>query len=111
MSWHLIARLFVGYDLVLCEMTRTGFMLYAISYLFSGFNIFSSSLFTALSDGKTSAIISFGRTCVFIILSLMILPNILGLTGVWLAIPVAEFLAVFVSVYYQWTKRKKYGYL
>lgn len=41
----------------------------------------------------------------------MILPNILGLTGVWLAIPVAEFLAVFVSVYYQWTKRKKYGYL
>ena len=51
------------------------------------------------------------RTCVFIILSLMILPNILGLTGVWLAIPVAEFLAVFVSVYYQWTKRKKYGYL
>ena len=83
----------------------------ALSFLFSGFNIFSSSLFTALSDGKTSAIISFGRTCVFIILSLMILPNILGLTGVWLAIPVAEFLAVFVSVYYQWTKRKKYGYL
>lgn len=92
-------------------MASEGLRIFALSFLFSGFNIFSSSLFTALSDGKTSAIISFGRTCVFIILSLMILPNILGLTGVWLAIPVAEFLAVFVSVYYQWTKRKKYGYL
>ena len=47
-----IARLFVGYDLVLCKMTRTGFMLYAISYLFSGFNIFGSAFFTGLNNGK-----------------------------------------------------------
>ena len=59
-----IARLFVGYDLVLCEMTRTGFMLYAISYLFSGFNIFGSAFFTGLNNGKISAIISTLRTLV-----------------------------------------------
>ena len=111
-SWLLsdgIASIFVQDRGETYVMASEGLRIFALS--FSGFNIFSSSLFTALSDGKTSAIISFGRTCVFIILSLMILPNILGLTGVWLAIPVAEFLAVFVSVYYQWTKRKKYGYL
>ena len=113
-SWLLsdgIASIFVPDRGETYVMASEGLRIFALSFLFSGFNIFSSSLFTALSDGKTSAIISFGRTCVFIILSLMILPNILGLTGVWLAIPVAEFLAVFVSVYYQWTKRKKYGYL
>ena len=113
-SWLLsdgIASIFVQDRGETYVMASEGLRIFALSFLFSGFNIFSSSLFTALSDGKTSAIISFGRTCVFIILSLMILPNILGLTGVWLAIPVAEFLAVFVSVYYQWTKRKKYGYL
>ena len=113
-SWLLsdgIASIFVQDRGETYVMASEGLRIFTLSFLFSGFNIFSSSLFTALSDGKTSAIISFGRTCVFIILSLMILPNILGLTGVWLAIPVAEFLAVFVSVYYQWTKRKKYGYL
>lgn len=35
-----IARLFVGYDLVLVRNDTDRFMLYAISYLFSGFNIF-----------------------------------------------------------------------
>lgn len=114
LSWVLsdgIALIFVSADSATYTMASEGLRIFALSFLFSGFNIFSSSLFTALSDGKTSAIISFGRTCVFIILSLMILPNILGVTGVWLAIPVAEFLAVFVSAYYQWSKRKKYGYL
>ncbi len=112
-SWLLadgIASIFVPDGGETYTMASEGLQIFAISFLFSGFNIFSSSLFTALSDGKTSAIISFGRTCVFIILSLMILPNLLGIIGVWLAIPVAEFLAVFVSLYYQWSKKKVYGY-
>ena len=114
LSWLLsdgIAAIFVPGGGATYEMAAEGLRLFALSFLFSGFNIFSSSLFTALSDGKTSAIISFGRTCVFIILSLLILPNLIGITGVWLAIPTAEFLAVFVSVYYQYRKRKVYHYL
>lgn len=114
LSWILsdgIASIFVPDKGATYIMASEGLRIFALSFLFSGFNIFSSSLFTALSDGRTSAVISFGRTCVFIILSLLILPNVIGLNGVWLAIPVAEFLAVFVSVYYQWSKRKVYGYL
>lgn len=82
-------------------ITVPGFILFAISYLFSGYNIYSSSFFTALSDGKTSAIISFVRTFVCIIASLLILPRIIGINGVWLAIPLAEFLTFGLSYYYQ----------
>lgn len=42
-----------------------GFYLYAICYLFKGINTFASSLFTALSDGITSAFLSFMRTLGF----------------------------------------------
>ena len=49
-------------------------------------------------SGKTSALISFLRTFVFIVLSALLLPLVLGTNGVWLSIPVAEFLTLFISV-------------
>ena len=54
-----LARMFVGYDRELMEITLRGFVIYSFSFLFSGFAIFGSSFFTALNDGLTSALISF----------------------------------------------------
>lgn len=79
------------------ELSSVGFRLFAINFLFSGINITSSGFFTALSNGKISAIISFCRTLVFIVISLMILPQIFGINGAWIAIPVAEFLTLLIS--------------
>ena len=79
------------------ELAVTGFRLFAINFLFCGFNILSSGFFTALSNGLISAMISFCRTLVFIVLSLLILPTFLDLTGAWIAIPVAEFLTLLLS--------------
>ncbi len=80
------------------ELTRHGGYLFSIAYLFCGTNIVASGIFTALSDGKTSALISFLRTFVFIVLSALLLPLALGTNGIWLSIPVAEFLTLFISV-------------
>lgn len=81
-------------------LASRGFRLFAIGYLFCGVNIFASGFFTAISDGTRSAMISFLRTFVFIIGALLVLPSIIDLDGVWLAIPMAEFLALFVSVWF-----------
>lgn len=67
---------------------------------FSGFTIFASALFTALSDGRISAIISFVRTFGLIITSLLVLPFIIGMDGVWLAIPIAEFGGILLCLYF-----------
>lgn len=77
----------------------SGFTIFAINFLFSGFNIVSSGIFTALSNGKVSAIISFARTLVFLVISLLALPTIFGITGVWVAVPVAEGLTLLLSIY------------
>ena len=79
------------------ELASAGFRLFAINFLFSGINVTSSGFFTALSNGKVSAIISFCRTLVFIVISLLIFPRILGINGAWIAIPVAEFLTLLIS--------------
>lgn len=105
-----IVLLFVGGKTATYDLAVSGFSVFCVTFLFSGYNIFSSALFTALSDGKTSAIISFTRTFVFILLSLLTLPAIWDVTGVWLAIPVAEFVTLFLSIFYQRRKRTVYHY-
>lgn len=47
-----ITAVFVSESSHTFAMTVTGFALFGINYLFSGYNVFTSSLFTALSDGK-----------------------------------------------------------
>lgn len=105
-----LSTLFVGYDTGLLEMTMRAFLLYSFSFLVSGFNIFGSSFFTALNDGLTSALISFMRTLVFQVLSVLVLPLFLQLDGIWLSVVAAEILAIFVTLYFLRTKRKKYQY-
>ena len=82
------------------QLADTGFRIFSVNFLFSGFNIASSGFFTALSNGKVSAIISFLRTCVFIVLALLTLPRFLDVTGAWLAIPVAELMTLLLSLYF-----------
>lgn len=88
-----------------------GFTIYLFAFIFMGLGIFSSSMFTAFSDGKTSAIISFSRTFVFIIGAILILPNILGETGIWIAVPVAEILGLIIAVFYLIIKKNKFNYI
>lgn len=87
-----------------------GFNIYSMAFIVMGLGIFSSALFTAFSDGKTSAIISFSRTFIFIIGAVLILPNMLGEVGVWIAVPVAEILGLFVSISYLIIKKKRFSY-
>ena len=105
-----MSGMFVGYDEELFEMTLRGFKVVSASFLFAGFAIFSSGFFTALSDGLTSAIISFLRTLVFQIAAVMLLPLIWELDGIWISIIVAEAMAVAVSAIFMVIKKKKFGY-
>lgn len=106
-----LAKLFVGYDEELYELTRHAFRLFAYSFLLAGFNIFTSSFFTALNNGAVSAAISFMRTLIFQTSSVLILPIFLGVDGIWWAITVAEFFAFILSLIFLFAKRKKYNYI
>lgn len=82
------------------ELSLSGLRIFSISFLFMGINLFASAMFTALSNGKVSAIISFLRTLVFVVVCILIFPIFFGITGVWIAIPVAELLSLIVSLFF-----------
>lgn len=110
LSAYPLAKLFVSYDAELMELTTSGFKVFSLAFVFMGFAIFSSSFFTALNDGLTSALISFLRTLVFQVSAVIILPKIWGIDGVWFSIVAAEIMAVIFSVIFLVAKRKKYHY-
>ncbi len=105
-----LARIFVGYDAELMALTVSGFKIFALSFIFMGFAIFSSGFFTALNDGLISALISFLRTLVFEAAAVLLLPLIWKIDGVWISIVVAEIMAVTLSAVFLVVKRKKYHY-
>ncbi len=92
------------------DIALVGFSLFSVSFLLMGINIFASAMFTAFSNGRVSAIISFSRTLIFIVAAILLLPLIIGESGLWLAIPVAEGLGLIMSLVYMVFYRKQYQY-
>ena len=105
-----LSRIFVGYDEALLEMTTRAFMIYSLSFLLCGFNIYGSAFFTALNNGLISALISFLRTLVFQIGAIMILPLIYGLDGIWYSVNVAEVMALIMTGFFFIKMKKRYHY-
>ena len=105
-----LAGIFAEKGTPVYEIARNGFSIYPFSLLFCGLNIFTSAAFTALSNGKLSAILSFLRTFGLITVLLLTLPNILGVTGVWLAVPIAELITMTAALIFLHQNKDKYHY-
>lgn len=105
-----LAKLFVGYDRQLCELTVHAMRLHCLAFLFTGANIFTSSLFTALNDGTVSAAVSFARSMVLQIATVLLLPGLMGPDGLWLAALATDTCALVINICVLAGNRKKYGY-
>lgn len=105
-----LAKIFVGYDQNLYVLNVHAFRIFSFAFILTGFNIFSSSFFTALNNGAISALIAFLRTLVFQLGSVIMLPLIISVDGIWLAICVAEVFATAISLFFMITKQRVYHY-
>lgn len=105
-----MAALFAPDSSSVYAIAADGFSVFSYSFLFCGLNLFASSMFTALSDGRTSAVCSFLRTFGLLAGGILLLPRFFGITGVWLAAPVAEGIMFCVSLACLFRYRDKYSY-
>lgn len=93
-----IIKIFTGGETEVYHITKSGFYLFSFSFLSIGIKIFASAMFTAFSNGKVSALISVLRSLILIIIGVILLPIFLGVNGIWLTIPLAEFITVMISI-------------
>ncbi len=106
-----LVSVFARPDNPVYDLAVTGNRICAIALIFIGFNIFASGMFTALSNGVVSAVLAFSRSFVFMLITMLVLPLFLGVSGIWLATPAAELMALVLSAGMFWKHRKTYGYL
>lgn len=105
-----ISFIFFRNNDTLYNMTKHAFYLFSLAFIFSGFGIFGSSMFTALNDGLISAIISISRTLIFQIITVLTLPLLFGLNGIWLSLAVADILSALVAIIFFICFKKKYHF-
>ena len=94
-----LSSIFVGYDAALMELTVRAMRFYMLAFLLSGWNMFTSALFTGLNNGVVSAVSAFTRTLVFELACVWLLPSFLGITGIWVSWPFAELLSLSLSAF------------
>ena len=105
-----LVAIFARPDNPVFDLAVIGNRICSIALLFIGFNIFSSSMFTALNNGIVSAILAFARSFVFMVICLIVLPLLFKVTGIWLATPVAELLAILLSCFMFIKYKTKYKF-
>ncbi len=105
-----LASVFARPDHPVYDLAVTGNRICTLALFFIGFNIFSSGMFTALSNGVVSAVLAFSRSFVFMLIAMLILPAVLGVNGIWLSAPAAELMALVLSARMLVKYRKQYQY-
>jgi len=74
----------------LIDMAVTGMRISIVLFPIVGFQMVTSTLFQSIGKAKISIFLSLSRQLLFLIPALLIIPQLLGLRGVWCAIPVAD---------------------
>ncbi len=92
-----LVGLFIKNNPDLVTLAVVGGKLYGFSFLMSGFNILNSGYFTFIGRGFESVIVAASRGVVFVSIGIFVLPKFLGIDGIWLSVPFAEFCAVIVG--------------
>jgi len=95
----------------LIGLSVTGMRLYLMMFPIIGFQLVTSNFFQSIGKAKVSIFLSLTRQVLFLIPALLILPRFLGLKGVWLSGPIADFTSSVLTFFVlQWQVRKlKHG--
>jgi putative MATE family efflux protein len=100
---HPILLLFTS-DPELLDISVPAVRIFATMLLLVGPNLVWINMFIGLGKGLTSMLLLMMRDTLLLIPMLLYLPSLFGLTGVWVAQPIANLLAFFVILY--WKKRE-----
>lgn len=93
----------------LLSMAVKGINIYFSAFIIMGINIVTTSFFASINNPRKSFTISMMRGLVIVIPLILLLPNFLGMTGVWLTIPLAEVITLGISIMLIISRKEEVG--
>ena len=94
---HYIARLFT-IDTNLVNITASGLSIYASTFFVVGFHIIVTNYFQSIGRAGVSIFLSLSRQILLLIPFILLFPPIWGLTGAWMAQPVANIISAAIAI-------------
>lgn len=94
---HLIASIFTDEE-ELIDLSVTGLRYVFMLYPLVGFQMVTSTFFQSIDKPQKAIILSLTRQVIFLIPCLIILPKFWGIDGVWLSMPIADFMSIALSL-------------
>ena len=107
----LIPRLAVSIftsDAEMIDLAARGLRIVVIFFPFVGFQMVTSNFFQSIGMAKKAIFLSLTRQVLFLIPCLLILPGIFGATGVWMSMPVADFVATIAAAIMLWRQFRSF---
>jgi len=93
-----IVRLFNSKDAGLLAYGRDGLRLALLALPIVGFQVVTGNFFQSMGNAKIAVALTLLRQVIILIPLIFILPKYYGLKGIWIAMPISDFLSAFIVV-------------
>ena len=101
-----LVHLFISSSDSAADIAISGFPYFAVGFLFLVLNLVAIGYFQSIKKSALAIMFSMLRGVFFLIPSFLLLPNVFGVKGIWLALPLSELLTFLVIVFYMLTNRR-----
>ena len=96
---EVIVKLFNSSDAGLLDLGKQGLRLGLMALPFVGFQVVAGNFFQSMGKAKIAVILTLLRQVIILIPLIFLLPNYLGLKGIWLSMPISDFCSAIVVVF------------
>lgn len=98
-----IVSLFIDRSYAAFDIAVNGIPYFGVGFIFFAFNMVGIGYYQSIERGQRATIITLLRGVVFMLIGFLVLPKILGVPGIWLAVPFAELLTMLyiIGIYFK----------
>lgn len=101
--------LFVSPDVPAADMAMAGFPLFAIGFIPFIFTLTAIGYFQSVENIWAATIFALLRGLIFLVPAFVFIPRLIGVAGIWIAMPVSELVtAMLIGGYYLWNHNQKH---
>lgn len=103
-----IVGIFGDFPEAVTTLAVSGFRIFVIAYLFMGINFVMMTYYQSIGQLKMATWITAAREIILMLFFIMVLPIFMGMTGVWIAVPLSECI-VLLTIYFYYKKYRMSG--
>jgi putative MATE family efflux protein len=94
-------------NLNITRIANIGLRIYFLGFFFAGINIIMAMYLSATERAKDAFVISIARGCIIIVPMVLLLSNLLNMSGVWLAFVLTEGVVTIMMIIMSCSKKNK----